>query len=174
MRTVSEPRLCRDGLTHMIPRPRTHDESVTKFWEMVNKTDTCWIWLGGTCGSFGYGRFWDGKREVRAHVFSFQLHIGPVPPGECVLHKCDFPLCVRPDHLFTGTRGVNNKDACAKGRNAHGERSSSAKLNAAQVLEIRAAYSQGGVSQRELASRYHVAPGCIQNILERRTWKHLS
>jgi len=71
----------------------------------------------------GYGRITDGTGErIGAHCFSWALHYGPVPDGQFVLHHCDNPLCVRPDHLFTGSQAENLADMRAKGRAAKGER----------------------------------------------------
>lgn len=83
-----------------------------KFWKYVDKTEDCWLWTG--LQNRGYGRV--GTREGLAHRFSWRIHNGPVPVGLCVLHKCDVPLCVRPDNLFIGTAGDNNKDRVRKGR----------------------------------------------------------
>lgn len=67
----------------------------------------------------GYGSFTlDGSlgESVAAHRFSWELHFGEVPDGMYVLHKCDNPPCVRPDHLFLGTQSDNMYDMWDKGR----------------------------------------------------------
>ena len=88
---------------------------VERFWSKVRKSDGCWEWTGSVAKT--YGKFWDGKRSVRAHRFSWELHNGrEVPAGKCICHHCDNRLCVRPDHLFDGTQKDNVHDARAKGR----------------------------------------------------------
>ncbi len=87
----------------------------------------CWLWDGGI-GRGGYGRFAVGRKTLRAHRVSYELHVGAVPRGEghhgtCVLHKCDNPPCVNPAHLFLGTNSDNTADRHAKGRDAKGDRS---------------------------------------------------
>jgi len=77
----------------------------------------CWVWLGYK-NPKGYGQINLGRpRKLRlVHCLSWELAYGPLPVGLCVLHHCDTPACVRPDHLFLGTRVDNNADMRAKGR----------------------------------------------------------
>ncbi len=93
-----------------------------RFWPYVSKSEQgCWLWTG-VCNSKGYGRVinHDGAfglpRNTGAHRFSWCLHFGLIPDGLLVCHKCDTPLCVRPDHLFLGTALDNTRDAISKGR----------------------------------------------------------
>lgn len=82
----------------------------------------CWLWLG-SIDRKGYGQIRvplaDGGNQLRVatHV-SVELHGGTVPPGMCVLHRCDVPGCVNPDHLFVGTFKDNTQDMIRKGRNS--------------------------------------------------------
>lgn len=86
-----------------------------RFWSKVEKSDGCWTWIAG-CDPQGYGTFGlDGKVQ-KAHRVSYQLAIGPIPAGAHVLHSCDNPPCVRPDHLRAGTRSDNMRDKVARGR----------------------------------------------------------
>lgn len=88
-----------------------------RFWEKIEKTDTCWFWTAGM--SDGYGRINRGvptSELVLAHRLSWELHFGSIPNGMNVLHKCDSRPCVRPDHLFLGTNVDNTKDRESKGR----------------------------------------------------------
>lgn len=74
----------------------------------------CWIWSGAV--QHAYGKFRIGLKEVRAHRASWEIHKGPIPDGMSVLHQCDTPLCVNPDHLFIGTQQENMNDRKTKGR----------------------------------------------------------
>lgn len=93
-----------------------------RFYNKVLVGDGCWEWQGGRGGSLRYGAFGMGsrtdgtKRSHLAHRVSWELWNGPIPAGQAVLHECDNPICVRPDHLFLGTQQDNLADARSKGR----------------------------------------------------------
>lgn len=86
-----------------------------KFDAHVRKTDSCWLWDGPRFAS-GYGRASQGSRKRRAHRVAYELYVAPIPEGMHVLHRCDNPPCVNPDHLFLGTHLDNMKDMERKGR----------------------------------------------------------
>lgn len=149
-----------------------------RFWPKVEKTNDCWIWIasGGRYGHFKY----NGRIEM-AHRVSWLLEYGEIPDGLDVLHRCDRPRCVRPDHLFLGTHADNMRDMRAKGRGnspivkfnrgSQNFRSrATTGLTEDQVREIRA---MAGMSRAEIARRYSTSWGCIDSILKRKTWTHI-
>lgn len=91
-----------------------------RFWQKVVKTDACWLWAGARSGTMKYGYLHFGSKTERspkaAHRVSWEIHRGQIPEGIWVLHRCDNPKCVNPDHLFLGNRTDNMRDAAAKGR----------------------------------------------------------
>lgn len=149
----------------------TKERAVSVYWTRVNKTESCWLWTGAKT-SAGYGDVVFQRKHILAHRFSWALQNGEIPKGLLALHRCDTPLCVRPDHLFLGTDADNCADAMAKGR---ANRVTRAKLTPDQVREIRAAYSyKGGVSNSyELAAKYNVHHGTIVGVTSGRTWGHI-
>ena len=149
------------------------NDGKSRFWAKVRKSNRCWEWIGTIAQGTGYGDFYDGKRWS-THRYSWALHIGPIPSGLCVLHSFDNRRCVRPDHLFLGTKRQNSQDMAMKGRHRvpalkgqdHGE----AKLTDAQVLAIRTRYKRGnGLS---LARQYGVSPSLVSLIVRRKAWTH--
>ena len=96
--------------------PNEHGKSIVdRFWSKVNKTDTCWLWVGGKLYT-GQGQFSTPNGTVLAHRFSYELINGKIPDKIKVLHKCDVSFCVNPDHLFLGTDTDNMQDALYKER----------------------------------------------------------
>jgi len=94
-----------------------------RFWTKVNRTNNtndCWEWLTGKSKD-GYGRFWFKGKNIRAHRYSWLIHFGSPPNNESVLHNCDNPICVNPNHLFVGTHDDNMKDKTKKGRQTKGD-----------------------------------------------------
>ena len=86
------------------------------FWRHVTKGDGCWEWDGWRSAA-GYGRLYYRGTSKAAHRLSWELANGrPIPKGSVVLHACDNPPCVRPDHLSVGSHSDNAKDAIGKGR----------------------------------------------------------
>lgn len=149
---------------------RIHGDDETRFFSRVEKTDTCWLWTAFKDWK-GYGLFSCAKKIIKAHRYSYKLHKGEIPEGLWVLHKCDNPPCVNPEHLFAGTVQDNVADMVAKGRNSKGETHGTAKLLTSDVLEIRRLYATGEHTQKELGQMFGVSAKAVGGITTRRTWK---
>ncbi len=92
------------------------ERDIERFWRHIDKGPGCWLWYHPT-GTVGYGQFHVAQGGIcQAHRVSYVIAYGAVPPGKIVMHRCDTPQCVRPDHLQLGTRSENQQDAAAKRR----------------------------------------------------------
>jgi hypothetical protein len=122
----------------------------------------CWLWLATVGGDWGYGNIRKGRkgRHLPAHRVSWELHRGPIPDGMCVLHRCDVPSCVNPDHLYLGTNKDNTRDMNMKGRNGR------TKLTIEQIRAIRADKRMGTVIARD----YGISPPAVSKIRLRQSW----
>jgi hypothetical protein len=144
-----------------------------RFWSRVDVKgpDECWVWLRGKIPA-GYGMFiTDAGKHIGAHIYSRSLVEGQIPAGLCVLHKCDNPSCVNPNHLSVGTQQDNIADKVAKNRQARGETQGSAKLTDSQVLEIRSIGRS--MNQRDIAKQFNVCQRTVQKILSGSGWSHI-
>lgn len=95
-----------------------------RFWANVHKTDTCWLWTG-VSDKDGYGIIFADGKPMKAHRYSYQLHNGSIPDGLWILHHCDTPACVNPNHLYAGTVIENVRDCVERGRTTTGDRNGS-------------------------------------------------
>ena len=150
-------------------------KNINNFWKKVKKLETgkcCWEWTAYLKNK-GYGQFKANGKNILAHRFSFQNHHNRlIQDGMCILHICDNPKCVNPNHLIEGTQQDNMTDMVNKGRGrgCKGEKHHKSKLTEKQVLEIREKYSQGGTTQRKLGEEYNVTHGIIGKIIRYELW----
>ena len=139
----------------------------------------CWLWIGAIGGRDGramIGMY--GKVSYASHVSWLLFRCDfPLSPKDKVLHSCDIPSCVNPDHLWLGSQTDNVRDCKKKGRlkppvgySFLGESHGRAKLTEANVLEIRT----GVLSNKEYAKKFGVHPVCVSHVKLRKTWKHLA
>lgn len=128
-----------------------------RFWSKVKKTVGCWTWTAAT-SEFGYGRIDTDDGLKSAHRVSWEMHVGPIPEGCSVLHSCDNPPCVRPDHLFLGTLKENTQDMLRKKRHL-------VKLSDEQQREICSLYATENATYAELGRRFGVCKATTWKIL---------
>lgn len=132
----------------------------------------CTLWTGSV-DKDGYGLFWFNKRLVRAHRHAYQSAAGQEPGPLFVLHRCDTPGCVNPDHLFLGTAADNAKDRNDKKRQASGEAfpvgAGRRVVTEAMVREIRASTER----ECDLVRRLGLDQATVNHIRHRRSWGHV-
>jgi hypothetical protein len=140
----------------------------------INQTTGCIEWIGCKIPK-GYGQFTANAISYRAHRFSYQYYIGPIPSEMFVLHKCDNRGCVNPDHLFLGTHDDNMKDMVNKNRSVHryGELSPSATLTNREVIKIKEQI-QSKSSYKEIMNNFNISKSILFDIRSGRSWSTIS
>lgn len=154
-----------------------------RFWEKTNKNSghfawvdgkesECWVWTRGIRGNgrgYNYGAYTiDNDRLVSAHRYAYMLTYGGIPEGISVLHKCDNPPYVRPDHLFLGTAADNTADMFKKGRQGKKNKKLT-KLQAKHILSLK-----GKELARKIATRFGISSTTVYQIWKRKTWSHIA
>ena len=132
----------------------------------------CWFWQGKWSDE-GYGICRLGREYAYAHRVFFAAHKGPLVVGMHVLHKCDTPACVNPDHLFLGTHSQNMADQKTKDRHAKGERNANSILTDADVLRFRLNGLAGERNFKRVAKEFGVSHHTIRDAVVGRNWKHV-
>jgi Autographiviridae endonuclease len=135
----------------------------------------CWIWLSAL-RTDGYGQLTFNHKHMSAHRASYEAFCNCIPDGFHVLHTCDTPQCINPDHLYIGKDKENARDRKMRGRHrwrAHlGESHGRSLLSSNQVRGIR--YDlESGESGKNVSIKYGVSTATISAIKTRRLWRHL-
>lgn len=132
----------------------------------------CWLWTASlTRGGYGQFKSFPGYRAGRAHIVSYVIHKGDIPEGMCVLHSCDNPKCVNPEHLWLGTLKDNSQDMMRKSRHVpvrlKGVSNPNVKLTEEQVNEIRS----DNRTATSVSKDYGVSEWTIRRIRAGSSWK---
>ena len=148
----------------------------------------CIKWIGPRHDK-GYGRFTFKRKQELAHRAAWEIFKGALPADACVLHRCDNPPCVNPEHLFLGDRGDNARDMSSKGRQwvqknpkgrpvcppemkARGITHGMSKLIDQDVIAIRRRAAQGELG-KTLAKEFCLSTSSISQILLGKIWIHV-
>lgn len=131
----------------------------------------CREWIGSVHQATGYGNITINGSTVSTHRASWETANGPIPSGMHILHKCDNPSCINPEHLFLGTNAQNVADMDTKGRRvAHkGEKHPRAKLTDDLVSKIRV----DPRTHRVIAKELGVGPSIIGLVKQHKIWRHI-
>jgi len=135
------------------------------------------LWQDGYKNPDGYGHLTWKNETWRAHRLAYHLQHGEIPGDMCVMHTCDQPACINPEHLKLGTHAEHMADMRKKGRCQGvnvGQNNGAAKLKPNDVLNIRRRYGEGDITQAELAHDFGVTQTTIGRIVNGEAWPHLN
>lgn len=150
------------------PRTKYTKKPITKrFYSKTKWVNDCLEWTG-SLNEAGYGRFQINYKAVLAHRVSWQLNHGVIPDEAFVLHKCDNPKCVNPNHLYLGTQMNNMQDRLKRNRNPK----KMPHLNRGLVTQIKELLVSGN-TLRDISTSFKVSIGTISSIKTGRTWNGL-
>lgn len=158
----------------VVKQHQMHGATVLERWESnVQKSSGCWEWSGYRDEN-GYGRLNVDGVPVLAHRLSWTILRHELTPQQHVLHRCDNPPCVRPEHLFLGDQSANVADMWAKKRQRYGVSRGMAhgcsKLNDEQVREIRLSTGPSRIT----AETYGISGRQVRDIRAGKAWRHLT
>lgn len=166
---------------------RVYGTPEERFWPKVawsEDTTVCWPWLAYTMKD-GYGVFGlGGGVTTLAHRFAWEWAYGSIPDGMLIEHVCDvnydkadisYRKCCNFYHILPGTKRSNAIHCVELNRSnkPKGEAQHKARLSASNVLDIRAEYASGLVTQEALSRAYGVSLSAIHFAINRRSWKHI-
>lgn len=77
-----------------------------RFWNKVDKTETCWLWTAYKLKA-GYGRIRIDGKNISAHRWAYESMIAPIPEGLTIDHLCRNTSCVNPEHMEVVTLQEN-------------------------------------------------------------------
>ncbi|WP_405470627.1 HNH endonuclease signature motif containing protein [Morganella morganii] len=126
--------------------------SKKNFLNRYKKVGECWEWTG-TIGSYGYGMVGVNGKRIPAHRYMYEIAKGEIPKGAVIMHSCDNPACINPDHLSVGTHTDNMRDMVNKGRHNH-------KVPRSEYSKIATSCK----SNKELAEKYNVSERNVRRI----------
>ena len=92
------------------------------------------------------------------------LIYGGIPTGQWVLHECDNPQCVNPEHLYLGSYQDNNSDKAERFRVA-GVNHPGYKYTDDDVYEMKIMYDDLGYTQQEIADYFNCSQSRVSELI---------
>lgn len=153
------------------------ERALKRFWSFVEKSEDeteCWKWSGRLI--YGYGYFFYQKRPYRAHIFSYEIHIGTIPEELIVRHTCHNRSCCNPKHLILGTNKDNSNDMVEADRQAKGSHVGTSKMDENMAAKIKYMYHVLGMRQceiRDLLEPLGISQTMVQTTCTDKWWRHV-
>lgn len=171
-RASNWPRVKFCGLTcYNAAKRYTPEQRAAVFWSRTDRVGECMVHRGCK-DKWGYAHIAVWGRRVQAHRYAYEMKVGSIPAGMLVMHTCDNPPCVNPEHLKLGTDLDNTRDKLLKRRHDNITRP---KLTPEKVKAIRREYwyKNKRSNAKELAAKYGVGHGTIVQAANGATWENV-
>lgn len=139
--------------------------------EWVERKSGCWECVSHKPNAYGYPQYGHNRKNIMLSRFIYSELFGEIPEGMFVMHRCDNPACINPEHLIIGTPRDNTRDMVNKGRHARGERNGHSLLRENEVEFIRNNYKK--IKGVVMAKMFGVSPQTICGIQKKREWAYL-
>lgn len=137
----------------------------------LNSINGCWEWKTSFHPT-GYGAFWFRGDSRYAHRVSWIFNRGEITDSLHVLHRCDNPRCVNPDHLFLGTQQDNVADRDRKGRGAKviGPKRKFSPVDVRRICDL---HNRSGITLTALSKMYNCTLGTIKKVADGTHYKEV-
>lgn len=139
---------------------------INRIWNKVEKTDTCWWWIGAK-GSNGYGNINLNGKTYQITRLIYEIYKGVIPNKHQICHTCDNPTCVNPDHLFIGTALENQRDCTQKKRRGD----VTPNVLRGRYLEVKKLYIEEKLTMAQIAKIMNVTKPSIWYIINKKFFK---
>lgn len=168
-----------------LPLPTSTERDIERFWSKVDRTPgqgpkgECWTWTGTRLPK-GYGVLAIRRKDRGAYQYvatrvAWMIAHGRDPGNDLMRHNCNYPPCIRPEHLLTGSPANNSEGMVREERQSRGEQHWRAKFRDSDIPKIRQVYCDDKkLSCAELAKRYGVESENIRLIATGASYSHLS
>lgn len=123
----------------------------------------CWEWVKMKAGDYGKLR-WNGK-TISAHRASYIAFKGDIKKGLWVLHSCDNPCCVNPEHLSLGTPKDNHDDMHRKKRGIYRDKNHFGRYTEQQIEEMKKLKDEGFTYER-LTRIFNCSTTHVYNVIK--------
>lgn len=156
------------------PKPISVFDKFCRYIPKYISENNCWEWCGATDTKYGVLRVKENEKwkNIKAHRISYELFKGIISNGLYVMHMCDNPICVNPNHLILGTYKNNTQDALSKNRMLKGSLNGQSILTEKDIPIIFRLHRQG-LSNSKIGKKFNVHRRTISDIVNKKTWKHV-